>query len=194
MKVILLQDVKGSGKKDQIVEVSDGYARNFLLPRKLAREATAEALNAVERSRSAEKHREAVRIADAEEKARALKGKVIQITARGGEGGKLYGTVTNEQIAQALKEQHGVEVDKRRIEPEEPIKSAGPGAVHRAPHRRREHAHARQRDGGKQVIWKRYAQEARALPNHPESERSVLGAMLRSNEAALLAIESLSGG
>ena len=72
MKVILLQDVKGSGKKDQIVEVSDGYARNFLLPRKLAREATAEALNAVERARSAEKHREAVRIADAEEKARAL--------------------------------------------------------------------------------------------------------------------------
>lgn len=75
MKVILLQDVKGSGKKDQIVEVSDGYARNFLLPRKLAREATAEALNAVERARSAEKHREAVRIADAEEKARALKGR-----------------------------------------------------------------------------------------------------------------------
>ena len=115
MKVILLQDVKGSGKKDQIVEVSDGYARNFLLPRKLAREATSEALNAVERARSA----------DAEEKARALKGKVIQITARGGEGGKLYGTVTNEQLAQALKEQYGVEVDKRRIEPEEPIKSAG---------------------------------------------------------------------
>ena len=125
MKVILLQDVKGSGKKDQIVEVSDGYARNFLLPRKLAREATSEALNAVERARSAEKHREAVRLAEAEEKSRALKGKVIQIKARGGEGGKLYGTVTNEQIAQALKAQHGVEVDKRRIEPEEPIKSAG---------------------------------------------------------------------
>ena len=129
MKVILLQDVKGSGKKDQIVEVSDGYARNFLLPRKLAREATAEALNAVERARSAEKHREAVRIADAEEKARALKGKVIQITARGGEGGKLYGTVTNEQLAQALKEQHGVEVDKRKLELEEPIKSAGQAFV-----------------------------------------------------------------
>ena len=92
MKVILLQDVKGSGKKDQIVEVSDGYARNFLLPRKLAREATSEALNAVERARSAEKHREAVRLAEAEEKSRALKGKVIQIKARGGEGGKLYGT------------------------------------------------------------------------------------------------------
>ena len=73
MKVILLQDVKGSGKKDQIVEVSDGYARNFLLPRKLAREATSEALNAVERARSAEKHREAVRLSEAEEKSRALK-------------------------------------------------------------------------------------------------------------------------
>ena len=125
MKVILLQDVKGSGKKDQIVEVSDGYARNFLLPRKLAREATSEALNAVERARSAEKHREAVRLAEAEEKSRALKGKVIQIKARGGEGGKLYGTVTNEQLAQALKEQYGVEVDKRKIELEEPVKAVG---------------------------------------------------------------------
>ncbi len=125
MKVILLKDVKGTGKKDQILEVSDGYARNFLLPRKLAREATAEALNAVESARKAEAHRAAVRLAEAEENARALKGKVIQISARGGEGGKLYGTVTNEQIAQALRAQHGVEIDKRRIELEEPIKTAG---------------------------------------------------------------------
>lgn len=125
MKVILLKDVKGTGKKDQIVEVSDGYARNFLLPRKMAREATAEALNAVESARKAEQHREAVRLAEAEENARALKGKVIKISARGGEGGKLYGAVTNEQIAQALFAQHGVQVDKRRIELDEPIKSAG---------------------------------------------------------------------
>lgn len=125
MKVILLKDVKGTGKKDQVLEVSDGYARNFLLPRKLAREATAEALNAVESARKAEAHRAAVRLAEAEENARALKGKVIQISARGGEGGKLYGTVTNEQIAQALRAQHGVEIDKRRIELEEPIKTAG---------------------------------------------------------------------
>ncbi len=125
MKVILLQDVRGSGKKNQIVEVSDGYARNFLLPRKLAREATAEVLNAVENAREAEKHRAAVKLAEAEEKARALKGKVIQLTARGGEGGKLYGAVTNDQIAQALLRQHGVEIDKRRIELEEPIKTAG---------------------------------------------------------------------
>ncbi len=125
MKVILLKDVKGSGKKDQIVEVSDGYARNFLLPRKLAREATAEALNSIENAQKAEKHREAVKLAEAEAKARALKGKVIQLVARGGEGGKLYGAITNDQIAQALKEQHGVEIDKRRVELEEPIKTAG---------------------------------------------------------------------
>ena len=125
MKVILLQDVKGTGKKDQIVEASDGFARNYLIPRKMAREATAEALNAIEKSKSADKHREDVRRAEAETKARMLKGKVVQLSVRGGENGKLYGTVTNEQLAQALKEQYGVEVDKRRIEPEEPIKSAG---------------------------------------------------------------------
>ena len=122
MKVILLQDVKGTGKKDQIVEASDGFARNYLIPRKMAREATAEALNAIEKSKSADKHREDVRRAEAETKARMLKGKVVQLSVRGGENGKLYGTVTNDQIAAALKEQHGVEV-------EEPIKSAGQAFV-----------------------------------------------------------------
>ena len=76
MKVNLLQDVKGTGKKDQIVEASDGFARNYLIPRKMAREATAEALNAIEKSKSADKHREDVRRAEAETKARMLKGKV----------------------------------------------------------------------------------------------------------------------
>ena len=125
MKVILLQDVKGTGKKDQILEISDGYARNYLLPRKLAREATAEALNSIERAKSADKHREDVRRAEAEQQARDLKGKVIQLTVRGGENGKIYGSVTNDQIASALKEQLGVDVDKRKIEVEEPIKNAG---------------------------------------------------------------------
>ena len=125
MKVIFLEDVRGSGKKDQIMEVSDGYASNYLLPKKLAREATAEALNSIEKSKLAAKHREDVKRQEAEEKARALKGKVIQLTVRGGENGKLYGAITNDQIAQALKEQHGLEVDKRKIEPEEPIKAAG---------------------------------------------------------------------
>lgn len=125
MKVILLQDIKGTGKKDQILEISDGYARNYLLPRKLAREATAEALNSIERAKSADKHREDVRRAEAEQQARDLKGKVIQLTVRGGENGKIYGSVTNDQIAAALKEQLGVDVDKRKIEVEEPIKNAG---------------------------------------------------------------------
>ena len=125
MKVILLQDIKGTGKKDQILEISDGYARNYLLPRKLAREATAEALNSVERATSANKHREEVRRQEAEKLARDLKGKVVQLSVRGGENGKIYGSVTNDQIASAVKEQLGIEVDKRKIEIEEPIKNAG---------------------------------------------------------------------
>ncbi len=125
MKVILLQDIKGTGKKDQILEISDGYARNYLLPRKLAREATVEALNSIERAKSADKHREEVRRAEAEQQARDLKGKVVQLSVRGGENGKIYGSVTNDQIAAALKEQLGVDVDKRKIEVEEPIKNAG---------------------------------------------------------------------
>ena len=129
MKVILLQDIKGTGKKDQVVEASDGYARNYLIPRKLAKEATAEALNSIEKAKSADKHREAVKRAEAEEKARELKGKVIQLSVRGGENGKLYGAVTNDQIAAALKEQHGYEVDKRKLELDEPIKTAGQAFV-----------------------------------------------------------------
>lgn len=129
MKVILLMDVKGTGKKDQIVEASDGFARNYLIPRKMAKEATAEALNAISRAKSADKHREDVRRAEAEQRARELKGKVVQLTVRGGENGKLYGAVTNDQIAAALKEQFGIEIDKRKIEQEEPVRSAGQTAV-----------------------------------------------------------------
>lgn len=129
MKVILLQDIKGTGKKNQIIEISDGYARNYLLPRKLAKEATAEAVNSLTKSQSADKHREEVRRQEAEVKARELKGKVIQLEVKGGDNGKLYGAVTNEQIAQALKEQHGIDVDKRKLEQEDPIKTAGQSFV-----------------------------------------------------------------
>lgn len=125
MKVILLQDIKGTGKKDQILEISDGYARNYLLPRKLAREATAEAVNSVANAKSADKHREEVKRAEAEQMARDLKGKVVRLAVRGGENGKIYGSVTNDQIASAIKEQLKVDVDKRKIEVEEPIKNAG---------------------------------------------------------------------
>ena len=125
MKVILLQDIQGTGKKDQILEISDGYARNYLLPRKMAKEATAEAVNALEKSKGADRHREEVRRQEAEVKARELKGKVIQLEVRGGENGKLFGSVTTDQIAAALKEQHGVDIDRRKLELEEPIKTAG---------------------------------------------------------------------
>ena len=129
MKVILLQDIKGTGKKDQIVEVSDGYGRNYLLPRKLAKEATSEAVNALEKSRGADRHREEVRRQEAEKRSRELKGKVIQLEVKGGENGKLYGSITNDQIAAALKAQHGIEIDKRKLEQDEPIKTAGQSFV-----------------------------------------------------------------
>ena len=129
MKVILLQDIKGTGKKDQILEISDGYARNYLIPRKMAKEATAEAVNSLTKSQSADRHREEVRKQQAEVRARELKGKVIQLEVKGGENGKLYGSVTNDQIAAALKAQHNIEVDKRKLEQEEPIRSAGQSFV-----------------------------------------------------------------
>ena len=125
MKVILLKDIKGTGAKDQIIEVSDGFARNYLLPRKLAREATSEALNSIEKSKAAEKHREDTKKAEAEAKARELKGKIVQVTAKGGEGGRLYGSITVQEIADALKEQHGIDMDKRKIELDEPVRTAG---------------------------------------------------------------------
>ena len=129
MKVIFNTDVRGQGKKGELKEVSVGYARNYLLPRKLAKEATAEALNSLERAKGADRHREEVRRQQAETQARELKGKVIQLEVRGGENGKLYGSITNDQIAGALKAQHGIEVDRRKLEQEEPIRSAGQSFV-----------------------------------------------------------------
>ncbi|MCL1855666.1 MAG: 50S ribosomal protein L9 [Clostridia bacterium] len=115
MKVILLTDMKGTGKKGEIVNVSDGYARNFLFPRKWAMEATPAAIKEVERKRAQEQKLEQERREEAMMKAATLRGKVIHVKARGGEKGRLYGSVTSQEIADALKEQHGVEVDKRRI-------------------------------------------------------------------------------
>ena len=102
MKVILLKDIKGTGKKDQIIEASDGFARNFLFPKGLAREASATNLNAIENAKAAQKHREDVERAKAEETRKALAGKAVKIVARGAEGGKLYGSVTAQEIADEL--------------------------------------------------------------------------------------------
>lgn len=116
MKVILLKDIKGTGKKDQIIEASDGFARNFLFPKGLAREASVTNLNAIENAKAAQKHREDVERAKAEETRKALSGKAIKIVARGAEGGRLYGSVTAQEIADELFKQYGVKVEKRRID------------------------------------------------------------------------------
>ena len=116
MKVILLKDIKGTGKKDQIIEASDGFARNFLFPKGLAREASATNLNAIEHAKAAQQHREDVERAKAEETREALSGKAIKIVARGAEGGRLYGSVTAQEIADELFKQYGVKVEKRRID------------------------------------------------------------------------------
>ena len=115
MKVILLQDVKGVGKKDTIVNAADGYARNFLFPQKLAVEATAGAMKGIEKMRKAEADREAERRAAALETAAALKGKVISMQVKCGAQGRLYGSITSAEIADQLKKQHGAAIDKRDI-------------------------------------------------------------------------------
>lgn len=125
MKVILLQDIKGSGKRDDIITVSDGYARNFLFPKKLAVEATAGASREIERKRAAEAAREAECRAEAEEKARQLKGKTINLQVKCGEKGRLYGSITNAEIAEQLEKQHGIKVDKKKIDLPDPIRTVG---------------------------------------------------------------------
>lgn len=125
MKVILLQDVKDIGKRDTIVNVSDGYARNFLFPKKLAMEAKPGTIKEVEKKRAAEEAREAERRANAEEKARQLKGKVINLSVKCGSAGRLYGGVTTAEIAEQLEKQHGVKVDKKKIDLAEKITSVG---------------------------------------------------------------------
>ncbi len=125
MKVIMLKDVKNIGKRDDIVNVSDGYARNFLFPQKLAMEAKPGAMKEVERKRAAEAAREAERRAEAEGKAMLLKNKGVTLQVKCGETGRLYGSVTTAEIAAELEKQYGIAVDKKKIELSEPIKQVG---------------------------------------------------------------------
>lgn len=125
MKVILLKDVKGQGKRDDIISVSDGYARNFLFPQKLAVEATAGATKEIAKKRAAEDAREAERRAEATAKAVLLRDKGITLQVKCGEKGRLYGAVTTAEIAEQLKAQYGVTVDKKKIELTEQIKQVG---------------------------------------------------------------------
>lgn len=125
MKVILLEDVKGSGKKGELVNVSDGYARNFLLPRKLAKEANAQAMNELKNAEAAKAHRLEVELAAAKDAAAKLEGKSVKLCATAGQGGKLFGSITSKEIAEEIKKQLKVEVDKRKIEIDGDIKAFG---------------------------------------------------------------------
>ncbi len=125
MKVILLQDVKGKGKKGQMLEVSDGYARNYMLPRKIAIEATVDAMNTKKMNDKAEAERIAREKAEAMEISKKLREMVLTVTAKGGGAGRLFGSVTNQEIADALKAKSGIALDKRKIVISDPIKTVG---------------------------------------------------------------------
>ena len=115
MKVILKQDVKGQGKKGQLVNVSDGYARNFLLPRGLAVEADAQAMNDLKNKESAQQYHQKVEKEEAQAAANKVGGKAVKVTARAGQNGKLFGSVTTKEVAEALNAQFGIVIDKRKI-------------------------------------------------------------------------------
>ena len=125
MKVILLQDVKGKGKKGQMLEVSDGYARNFMLPKKIAIEATPAAINTMRMNDKAAAEKAAKERAEAMEISKKLRELTVTVTAKGGGAGKLFGSVTNQEIADALKATTGITLDKRKIVIADPIKNVG---------------------------------------------------------------------
>lgn len=116
MKVILKQDVKGHGKKGELVTVSDGYARNFLFPRGLAAEADAQAMNELKNKEEAARFHEEQEKKAAEKTAEAVNGKVLKLTAKAGQGGRLFGSVTAKEVAEELAAQFGVKLDKRKIQ------------------------------------------------------------------------------
>ena len=123
MKVVLLQDVKSQGKKNDIIEVSEGYARNFLFPKKLAVVADAKAVNDIKNKKSSEAHKIEVERENAKKTAQKLSETTVTILADGGQDGRFYGAVTSKDIAEALKSQAGVDVDKRKIVLDAPIKA-----------------------------------------------------------------------
>ena len=125
MKVIFLQDVKGKGKKGQMAEISDGYARNYLLPKKLAMEATPDAINTMRMNDKAAAEKAAKERAEALEISKRLREMTVVVTAKGGGAGKLFGSVTNQEIADALKAQSGITIDKRKIVLSDSIKNVG---------------------------------------------------------------------
>ncbi len=125
MKVVFLADVKGQGKKDQIKEVSDGYARNFLLPKKLAVPADAKMMNEIKNKEASKQHKIETEKAEAKALAEKLQKITVKITAQAGGDGRLYGSVTSKDISEALSKQFGIAIDKRKMTLDEPIKAFG---------------------------------------------------------------------
>lgn len=125
MKVILQADVKGTGKKGQILEVADGFARNFLFPKKLAVEATTGNIQDISHKKALEDRRKLKEKEDAIQLGNKLNSLAVEVKTKTGEGGRLFGSVTSKEIADALKKQHGVEIDKRKLDIKEPIKALG---------------------------------------------------------------------
>ena len=129
MKVIFLTDVKGQGKKDEIKEIADGYARNYLIPRKLVVEATSDALNAIKLKEKAKAAHASKEKALAEENAKKLESIVVKVPAKAGTGGRLFGSVTSKEISEALLKQFDISIDKNKIVQNEPIKTFGSFSV-----------------------------------------------------------------
>ena len=125
MKVILLTDVKGKGKKDQIIEVSDGYARNFLFPKKLAAEADAKAIGDAKNKEAAAARKIELEKQAARDLAEKLQGVLVKIQSKAGADGRLYGSITSSDIADALKAQTSIEIDRRKIALDKPIRTHG---------------------------------------------------------------------
>ncbi|MGN1327392.1 MAG: 50S ribosomal protein L9 [Clostridia bacterium] len=125
MKVILLNDIKGVGKKDQIIEASDGYARNYLLPKKLAVEANAENMSKLKSRQDSSKFKKDTEKKDAEEIANKLKGIMLKIKVKAGENGKIFGGVTSKEISEGLKKEYKIDIDKKKIILNETVKTLG---------------------------------------------------------------------
>lgn len=125
MKVVLKQDIKGTGKKDELVNVSDGYARNYLLPRGLAIVADSAAMNTIKSKNEAIEHHKAVELENAKQIAAVINGNSVKIESKAGSAGRLFGSITSKEVAAALKEQYDVDIDKRKIELDSDIKTFG---------------------------------------------------------------------
>ena len=129
MKVILLADIKGVGKKDDIINANDGYARNYLFPKKLAVEANKGNMNNLDSKKSSEKHRKDLELANAKEQAEKIKNINLKIPVKAGENGKIFGSLTAKEISENLKKEHNLDIDKKKINLKEPIKVLGKRTV-----------------------------------------------------------------